>query len=344
MFVLYELKWFGIVDRLMGVTIDNASNNYKMNEVIEDVFANEGGRSSFERNVNQFECVAHVINLVCQEIFKSTKRNAMAMFSADGNDSNVLTALNSDTSDDTVVQAIARLSFVLRKIRISPLQKSAYQQALVLMKLKKSTPIIDVATRWNSTYDMLAYAVANKAGIDQFMLTFKQTQTPTYASIVLGDNHWDTVKTLIGVLKKMKSITEKVSSQSVLITKYVYILLMQSDDRAIFYFQSIDTHMSKSIQELDSQKDEDLIDGLKAGQEKLRHYYDQLSPIVTTTILLTPHMGKPTLEKLWNGLEDSVEWVATALTNLETLFASYVAARPTPIHLPSKRVRMKSFK
>ena len=61
----------GIADRLLGVTLENASNNSKMLAQVENYYAAKYPNSGFSVVWNQ---VAHVLNLAAQQILKGFKQ------------------------------------------------------------------------------------------------------------------------------------------------------------------------------------------------------------------------------------------------------------------------------
>ena len=97
------------------------------------------------------ECMAHVLNLGAQQILKNFKQPV---------DKDTYEA-SSDSSDD-MVTAISRLSFLCRKIRLAPKLRRLLEKVCTEKEVKYLVPIIDVVTRWNSTYDMLVRAVEIK--------------------------------------------------------------------------------------------------------------------------------------------------------------------------------------
>lgn len=85
----------------------------------------------------------------------------------------------------------------------------------------------------------------------------------------------------------------------------------------------MDNDLSDSIASCDTVEDEDLIVGLKAGLQKLRHYYDIMSPIAVCAVLLSPNLGKKALQKLWEPFVECEEWMESALASLNTFFEAY---------------------
>ena len=103
------LEDFGIADRLLAVTADNASNNSTMMAYMEKYYKENYPDAGFSVAWNQVECMAHVLNLGAQQILKNFKQPV---------DKDTYEA-SSDSSDD-MVTAISRLSFLCRKIRLAP--------------------------------------------------------------------------------------------------------------------------------------------------------------------------------------------------------------------------------
>lgn len=99
------LEDFGIADRLLAVTADNASNNSTMLSNMEAYYDEHYPEAGFSVAWNQVECMAHVLNLGAQQILKDFKQPV---------DKDTYEA-GSDSSDD-VVTAVSRLSFLCRKI------------------------------------------------------------------------------------------------------------------------------------------------------------------------------------------------------------------------------------
>jgi hypothetical protein len=113
--VLEDLQ---IADRLLGVTADNASNNSTMMAKLELYYTETYPDAGFSVSWNQVECVAHVINLAAQEILKGFKQPVDAdTYEPDAD------------SRDRLVNAVSRLSFLVRKIRRSPKMRFVYNLA-----------------------------------------------------------------------------------------------------------------------------------------------------------------------------------------------------------------------
>lgn len=111
------LEKYQLTSRLLGVTVDNASNNSTMVEALEVYYQKYHPEAGFSLAWNKIECVAHVINLAAQEIMKPFKKYITNEFD------------NIEESNlDTMTTAFTRLSILVRKIRKSELIRRRMQE------------------------------------------------------------------------------------------------------------------------------------------------------------------------------------------------------------------------
>jgi hypothetical protein len=94
--------------------------------------------------------------------------------------------------------------------------------------------------------------------------------------LVLDDEDWVCIKQLIGVLQPLKKTTLEVSKsgQALMVT------------RVIPLYYACTEMLQESLQTFDA--DDDIYVGIKAGIEKLTHYYDKISPMVGIALILDP--------------------------------------------------------
>jgi len=301
--VLEDLQ---IADRLLGVTADNASNNITMMACLEKYYTAHYPAAGFSVTWNQVECMAHVINLAAQQILKNFKQ-----------------PVDSDTyepecdSNDAVVTAVSRLSFLVRKIRRSPKLRFVEFRSFVtdrrLMKKvcdeKKGpflVPIIDVKTRWNSTYDMLLRAVSLKETISDTIYAHKDN---ALIKLLLTDSDWDCIDSLLIILQPFKEVTLLCSRGSESLT-VVDVLPLYN------YCTEMLSEHAKTVSEQD-----DLYSGIVLALDKLNHYYDNISPMVGITLLLNPSKLKK--EFLSDFLSWKQDWVDTVMDHFSSSFDYY---------------------
>jgi hypothetical protein len=128
------LEEYGIADKVMSITLDNADNNRTFFEAMHS-------HGYWSSGVVRNHCIAHVINLAsvdCLEVVRSE---------------------------------VATIRKICYKIRGSPLQRSKFIRVLQSQDAKVLLPIMDVSTRWNSTLDMLERAILLKPTIVHLLCT-----------------------------------------------------------------------------------------------------------------------------------------------------------------------------
>jgi hypothetical protein len=292
--MIEELEDYGIADRLLGVTADNASNNMKMMAHVQSYYDDQYPDAGFSVAWNQVECLAHVLNLGAQQILKEFKQPV-----------DKETYQKDSESSDRMVTAVSRLSFLCRKIRKSPKLRRLMENNCQQKEVKYLVPIIDVATRWNSTYDMLVRARELKDVISD---TFYQHKDKDLIALVLDEDDWNCVDQLIKVLKPLKEATLLASKngESLMVTNMLPIYHMCTEllKECLSNFNETD----------------DIYIGIEAAIEKLNQYYDKVSPMVGIALILEPTMKKDFLRDV---LEWDADWVDSVTDHFMSSFKFY---------------------
>ena len=180
MFV-YTLKEFKILDSLCCITADNASNN---NTLAKQVL--ESTNHQFNHNESLLGCMAHVINLAAQDglkIFGTSEEDPNAEISINSSPMNisniVLTPDRTRVDLKTVINRIHSLSV---HVRGSPQRREVFSGFVQIARTSEAPEdleapeseaqtatclILDVKTRWNSTYMMLnrAYSLRDACNL-----------------------------------------------------------------------------------------------------------------------------------------------------------------------------------
>ena len=283
------LEDFGIADRLLAVTADNASNNSKMMAFMETYYNERYPDAGFSAAWNQVECMAHVLNLAANQILKEFKQPVDKENYEPGSD-----------SCDDMVTAISRLSFLCRKIRDSPKLRRLLEKVCKEKGVKYLVPKIDIKTRWNSTYDMLVRAVEIK---DVMSDTFYQHKDKDLINLVLTDADWKCVSQLIEVLAPLKEATLLASQngESLMVTNMIPL------------YDYCTVMLNESLTKFD--ENDDIYEGIESAVEKLNHYYDKISPMVGIALILDPSRKKQYLTKCLGCLDDWVDCVMEQFTS-----------------------------
>ena len=130
------------------ITADNASNNDTFLKELSTVCSNKN--INFHHKKNHVRCLAHIMNLTCQEILKNIK-------AGEAQDEDEILKEISNGNDD--INVIPKLRKLIVKIRASSQRKERFDRQSNLYSGNSLNLILDVKTRWNSTYLMLERAL-----------------------------------------------------------------------------------------------------------------------------------------------------------------------------------------
>jgi hypothetical protein len=239
----------------------------------------------------------HVVNLVAQRLLMYLRKvpaAKLAQISAGENPAE----LRMDILD--------KLAIMVRKIRRSPQQIESFRARCIMKSLEPRTPIIDVVTRWNSTFEMLEFARNYKEVFRSHALDQE------WSSLVIGSDDWIKLEPLLSVLGAFKTVSEMQSGSSYATINRVYPCyeyLLSSMNRAI-----------------ETAVDPDLSEQLIAAREKLNHYYDRTAICVNIGTLVDPSKKLVWFQKYWTG--DLEQFVQVVLSQAEETFDYYCAKYP----------------
>ena len=293
------LEEYDIANRLLGVTADNASNNSKMMEYMELYYSENYPDTGFSVAWNQVECMSHVFNLGAQQLLKEFKQPV----EKDNYEA------SSDSSED-MVSAISRLAFLCRKIRLSPKLRRLMEKICKEKGVQYLVPIIDVITRWNSTFDMLVRAKVIREVISDTMYQNKDNQT---IKLILTEDDWNCVTQLIEVLEPLKEATLLASCNG---ESLMVINMFLHNMIPLYHYCT--TKLQGSFTSFN--RDDDIYVGIKAAVEKLNHYYDKISPMAGIALILDPTRKQ---QYLTNSLKWKKPWVDSVIGHFKSSFEYY---------------------
>ena len=170
------LRDFGLETKILGITLDNASNN---DSFIEELSIGSG--TCFE-SFHHIRCFAHVLNLGVQA---------------------ALTVLKDE---------LASLRLVIKKVRSSPqsFQKFKELQVTLLQNEMPLKPILDVPTRWNSTAEMLDRALKLKSALVAFCSIFDSGKKASEAPLSMPPDSWNNFERLLEYLVPFRKATLRI--------------------------------------------------------------------------------------------------------------------------------------
>jgi len=169
------LNTFGLSSKVLGVTLDNASNNDCFIEKLSS-----DSETSF-KSFHHIRCFAHVLNLAAQAALVVLK-------------------------DDLI-----KLRNAIKKIRSSP---QSYMKFKELQNNSDLKPILDCPTRWNSTADMLERALKLKDSLIAFSSIFDSGKKASEELLSLSLNSWTNFEKIFEYLLPFRKATLMVCGET----------------------------------------------------------------------------------------------------------------------------------
>jgi hypothetical protein len=138
----------------MSITADNAANNNTLLKEIGTACAMCDINFNYKKN--HVRCLAHIINLTSQEILKNVN-------AGEAQEENTILA-ETEISQNSNMEIIPKLRKLIVKIRCSPQRRDKFAHRCDLYSnnnenIKSLNLILDIRTRWNSTFLMLERAL-----------------------------------------------------------------------------------------------------------------------------------------------------------------------------------------
>jgi hypothetical protein len=245
---LSTVQRFKIEDRIAGITVDNASNN--------DTFLRALREGGFMQSQFHIRCFAHVLNLSVQATLQHFE------------------------------QPISGLRSFIRKVRVSP---SKLQALRVLWEenndspSKFSKPILDVSTRWNSTYDMLLRAIKLQKVLVKLLRSNPMEITASERPLLEQDT-WVKFESIAKFLQPFKEATEyscaeKYPTLSTVVPFYNILL-----EHSLTYMNHSDHFMKEAANE---------------AKDKLLKYYSSAQNTSFIATILDPRLKMEYYERMY---------------------------------------------
>jgi hypothetical protein len=225
------LSDYGIVGSLSAITADNASTNSAMARALSCMEHVE-----FNHKEQLFGCMAHVIHLAAMDGIKALGgRYYINNEEEDSAATCVMSVHNITTQPDgfdvNLATVIKRVHGMSVYVRSSDQRRQRFAQAVEYHQQGSTVNclILDVKTRWNSTYQMcsrflhLRYVLVNclfcLIGTNRFSFRF---DSPTVTGVCLSDvdyqkfallnEEWEKLGQLMKFLQPLNTATERLAS------------------------------------------------------------------------------------------------------------------------------------
>ena len=251
------LKEYKIEDRILSITMDNASNNDKL----LDELIKKGIIVDAEQHIR---CFAHIVNLAAQDCIYEFE------------------------------DKLKNLRDLVSEIRNSPLKLERLKGKCSSLSIPFLKPKLDVKTRWNSTYDMINRALQLKQPLSLLMDELCQENNDFFS---LDNSDWEIFSEISLLLKPFKQVTERVSGQQYATFNTVLPLfnfLMDHCNGSQTKYDNWRKGLTRSPYRTINRTCEvlkDLIQATKAAYEKFDKYYNIQSDYAIAAVVLDPRLN-----------------------------------------------------
>ncbi|CAA7014072.1 unnamed protein product [Microthlaspi erraticum] len=280
--VMECMKDWGVEKKVFSITLDNAGNNNSMVRLLQGRFelVNGGGLLCDGKFVH-VRCCAHILNLIVKEGLELAK------------------------------DLLENIKESVTYVKSSQGRKEAFHACALREGFKKSGLSLDVATRWNSTYEMLVRALKFRKAFE-----YLSVYDLNYKSLP-SEEEWNRGEKLCEFLKPFYVITNLFSG-SKYPTSNVYFTQVWRIQLLLMKFSSCD--------------DAALADMAERMQVKFDKYWEDYSLVLAMGAVLDPRMKLYLLEKAYEAVDPLTAKVKVKelKDNLILLYNDYVArARPS---------------
>lgn len=195
------LDEFHLWKKLNSITSDNASNMGTLFSELEKLARGKGVK--FSASNNRVRCLAHVINLACQEALKILDKSEEAK----GDNTAALKRLLKKSEP---LPLISRVRKIMQSLKYCSLKRSFLKEKCNSTKTSFKLPKLDIKTRWNSTLEMLERA--------QFLKNPLNSTISSFASLKefgITSDAWMTIDQIIKLLQPFRDATKHMSVEKV---------------------------------------------------------------------------------------------------------------------------------
>lgn len=217
------LKTFGLLDKVGGITVDNASvNNIFFVELAKLM---EDQRLDFDETFCHFQCLAHILNLGVQDTMKFFKFRPLdeeeEKINNDG-ENNVreeqdevgdlldqyLEEGPKTTKANEITNLLGKVRIICKEIKYSGDVTADLGDFCKAFKLAYVKPVLDCKTRWNSSLKMLEFFQKLKPAIHLLYDNNQQVK-----EFKLKDIEWKAIDLMVTYLQIFKEASDLLSAE-----------------------------------------------------------------------------------------------------------------------------------
>lgn len=260
------IEEFGLWDKLLSVTTDNAGNMDTFATEFEKICAARG--HFFRAEDHRVRCLAHIINLVCKDVLNGINGKDTVEVNLGAPPAGV---------PDSLVEKIRK---GVVAINSSNQRLEKFDAFCQVAKLKTKALLRDVSTRWNSTYRMLSRILELQEPYKSTLSFFTDL-----SDLNPSEEEWNKIKDLLKILKPFEDVTLVMSlgnSVTISDTAAVYQFLFEHLEQYCLVTKPTRTGLRNHtlVPVLPSEHPAYLRNAAIQGREKLKKYFPSADGLV----------------------------------------------------------------
>ncbi|KAJ6643111.1 putative AC transposase [Pseudolycoriella hygida] len=273
---------YGIVEKLLSVTTDNASNMDTLFDELERLFEAYG--IPFDSKNFRVRCFVHILNLASRAMINTVGDGDSSTYPSDDESDGEDEVEKVGSKNAKVLPVVAKMRKGVVAIRNSPQRRELFEKQCAVTGIKHKTLLRDVRTRFNATLTMMERAEEMKQPFDMTLNCI-----PKLRKYCLNKEEWQMIHELIKLLKPFKEATIMLSNEhspTMSRISSVYHVLFNHLEKVMDNNDN-EAPAKRSRKINQQERPEWLMNAASNGWEKLRKYYptaDGLVHIVATVL------------------------------------------------------------
>lgn len=172
---------------------------------------------------------------------------------------------------------IVRLKGLLKKLIYSEKLREKLKCCCATVEVKMLTPSIDIATRWNSSYEMIKLGLQLKPALKLLC-----NLNPDLNKFYLQESEWQLLEGTIKYLRYFKTLSETLSGDKYITIPMVVVGFNMLLDKLQDGIRNLDEKIRKSGVEIQ------IRNALEAALEKLLKHYSKFNWMYCAVLILDP--------------------------------------------------------
>lgn len=300
------LEKYKILDKLQGITVDNAAANTTFIAELSILLNNKLDGLNFDPLDLHFRCFAHVLHLAVQDFIRELQIDDDNNEDDDDEEEQVESEdrvveeefeENEEISSESITdkKVIVKLRTIFKKIKYSEQLRKKLEACCKTVEVEMTAPIVDVSTRWNSTHDMIEAGLRMQKALDLLCLT--NSKLNDYA---LKKSEWELLTLVVKYLKNFKILSKILSGDKYITIPSVVVGFNMLLDKLKLGIDKLKIKKRKTRSECQ------LHDALVTSYEKLMKHYEKTNWIYCAILILDPRHKMKSFKKTEWGKEMEV--------------------------------------